>query len=208
MEETQLILFIIASLMVIITPGQDVLLVMSRAVSLGSRAGVITAAGVSVGLIGHSILASFGLGALLLASKTFFTLLKCVGAVYLFYIGLKMVFAKSRTLRLSDSQHLSTKKVFLTGALSNISNPHVTIFYFAFLPQFISADVTNPTLSLMALGFSFSLLTFLVKGPLGYFAGVLSSWIQEHPAVLCSINRLSGTLLVGLGVKLLLGERN
>lgn len=208
MEITQLILFIIASLMVIITPGQDALLVMSRAVSQGSRAGLITASGVSVGLIGHSLLASLGLGALLLASETVFTILKCVGALYLFYIGLKMIFAKSRTLHLDDNQPISAKKLFFTGALSNISNPHVTIFYFAFLPQFISADVTNPALSLMALGFLFSFLTFLVKGPLGYFAGVLASWIQTHPVVLSWVDRLSGVLLIGLGVRLLLGERN
>lgn len=208
MEETQLILFVLASLVVIITPGQDVLLVMSRAVSLGSRAGVVTASGVSVGLIGHSILASLGLGAMLMASKTLFTILKCVGAVYLFYLGVKMIFSSSRTLTISNVGAISGKRLFLTGAFSNISNPHVTIFYFAFLPQFISADSPSPALHLLALGLLFSLLTFLVKGPLGYFAGVLSTWIQAHPLVLRFIDRISGTLLIGLGVKLLLGERS
>lgn len=207
METAQLMVFIAASLIVIITPGQDLLLVMSRAVSQGSRAGVITASGVSVGLLGHSALAALGLGALLLTSKSLFTVLKCVGAAYLVYLGTRLILSKKQRLDLSAAAPVSSKKLFFTGAFSNISNPHITIFYFAFLPQFIPGDVSHPTLYLLSLGILFSLLTFLVKGPVGYFAGILSTWLRTHPAVLRWIDTTSGILLIGLGVRLVLERR-
>lgn len=198
----QLALFVLTSLVVIITPGQDLLLVMSRAVSQGSKAGVITASGVSVGLLGHSLLAAFGLGALLLASKSLFTVLKFVGAGYLFYLGIRLILSKSHRLDLINSQKVSPKKLFFTGAFSNISNPNITIFYFAFLPQFIPGNAENPTWQLLALGVCFALLTFLVKGPVGYFAGILSLWLRSNPTFLKWIDRTSGTMLIGLGIKL------
>jgi threonine/homoserine/homoserine lactone efflux protein len=206
-ESTQLILFVAASLAVIITPGQDLLLVMSRAVSLGSKAGVITASGVSFGLLGHSILAALGLGALILASKTLFTCIKFVGAGYLFYLGIRLIFSKSQHIELGIAPKISPVRLFLTGAFSNISNPHVTIFYLAFLPQFISANAQNPTLDVFVLGVSFALLTFIIKGPVGFFAGTLSLWLRSHPFTLKWIENTSGAILIGLGIKLILAKR-
>lgn len=206
MEVTQLVLFTAASLLVIITPGQDLLLVMSRAVSQGSRAGVITAAGVSVGLLGHSMLAALGLGALLLASKSLFAVLKFIGAGYLFYLGFRLIFCRTQRLDLSHSQPISSKKLFFTGAFSNISNPHITIFYFAFLPQFIPDNAVQPTLHLLGLGVLFSVLTFMVKGPVGYFSGILSAWLRSHPAVLRWVDAAGGVLMIGLGIKLVLAR--
>ncbi|MBT8333804.1 MAG: LysE family translocator [Desulfobacterales bacterium] len=202
MDEMQLALFVIASFIIIITPGQDLLLVMSRAVTQGSRAGIITASGVSIGLIGHSVLTAFGLGALLLASKSIFTILKFVGAGYLFYLGIRLITSKSHRLDLKSSQKVSPRKLFFTGAFSNISNPNITIFYFAFLPQFIPGNAENPTLQLLILGLFFAFLTFLVKGPVGYFAGILSLWLRSNPKILKWIDRTSGTVLIGLGIKL------
>lgn len=206
METTQLILFVLASLAVIITPGQDLLLVMSRAVTQGSRAGIITASGVSFGLLGHSMIAALGIGALLLASASFFTVLKYIGAVYLCYLGIRLIVSSSGRLNLSETSALSTRKLFLTGAFSNISNPHVTLFYLAFLPQFIPTSTEKPTLYLLTLGLTFALLTFVVKGPIGYFAGVLSAWLRSRPEVLKWIDRISGTMLIGLGIRLALGK--
>ena len=96
----------------------------------------------------------------------------------------------------------------MDGALSNLSNPKVAIFYFAFLPQFVATGAPHPTLQLLALGSCFSALTFLVKGPVGLFAGVLSSWLRRRPSVLVWLYRSSGAVLVGLGVRLALERRN
>lgn len=204
MEQIQFALFVLASLVVIITPGQDLLLVMSRAVTQGSKAGVITASGVSVGLLGHSVLTAFGLGALLLASKSLFVVLKFIGAGYLLFLGIRLILSKSHRFDLNNSERVSPKKLFFSGAFSNISNPNITIFYFAFLPQFIPENTDNPAWQLLTLGLCFALLTFLVKGPVGYFAGLLSTWLRSNITVLKWIDRTSGTMLIGLGIKLAL----
>lgn len=207
MNESQIALFVITSILVILIPGQDLLLVMSRGLTQGARAGVITAAGVSVGLLGHTMLATLGLGALLLSSELLFTILKYLGAMYLAYLGIKLIFSKASKLELNDRGKKPQKRLFIEGALSNISNPKITIFYFAFLPQFISVDTKDPTIYLAVLGISFSLLTFLMKAPIGLFAGKASTWIRARPFVLQTINTVSGTVLIGLGIKLALEQR-
>jgi len=208
MTEAQIIVFILASLALIITPGQDMILVMSRAVSQGPRAGIVTAAGVCIGLLGHTLLAALGLGSLLMASELLFTILKIVGAGYLIYLGVRLLRSRKSELGLQETEPTQLRKLITEGALSNISNPKVTIFYFAFLPQFFSSDVPNPTQLLIFMGIVFSGLTFLVKAPIGYFAGSLSSWLCARPIVLRWLDRTSGVVLIGLGVKLALERRS
>ena len=207
MTEAQIVLFVLASLLVIMTPGQDMLLVMSRAVAQGSKAGVVTAAGVSVGLLGHTLLAGLGLGSILLASELLFTILKFVGAGYLVYLGIRLLLNKNQRLDLTNGNAIPLKKLFWAGALSNISNPKITIFYFAFLPQFVASDIQNPTYQLLLLGAGFSLLTFIIKGPLGYVLGVSSGWLRSRPAILKWIDRTSGTMLIALGLRLAFERR-
>ena len=88
-----------------------------------------------------------------------------------------------------------------------IFDPKITIFYFSYLPQFIPTDAQHPTISLLSLGVAFALLTFIVKGPVGYGAGVLSGWLRSRPAVLSWINRSSGVVLVALGIRLAMERR-
>ncbi|MEM9776889.1 MAG: LysE family translocator [Chloroflexota bacterium] len=209
MTQTQIYLFIVTSLVIIISPGQDMILVMSRAISQGSRAGIITAAGVSLGLMGHTFLTAFGLGSLLQASEILFTVLKFGGAAYLVYLGIQLIFSQGSELELdlAQEQPNQSSKNFWTGALSNLSNPKITIFYFAYLPQFISAEASSPGWLLLSLGIGFAALTFLVKGPVGYFAGILSSWLRQRPTVLRWIDRTSGAVLILLGVRLAFEKR-
>lgn len=207
MNEAQLIFFIVTSLIVILVPGQDMVLIMSRGVAQGSKAGLATAAGVSVGLIGHTLFATLGLGALMMASNTVFSFIKYVGAAYLIFLGLQLIFLRTKRLELNAGVGIPFARLFATGALSNISNPKITIFYFAYLPQFISSDIQDPTYMLLTLGVIFAVLTFIVKGPIGYLAGRFSKWLHSHTMVLTWINRTSGTALVCLGVKLAFEQR-
>jgi threonine/homoserine/homoserine lactone efflux protein len=206
MTDTQILMFVMTSILVILSPGQDMVVVLSRGIGHGAKAGIVTATGVSVGLLGHTALTTLGVGALLLASATLFTVIKILGAAYLLYLGLRLIL-KPTALNLQQSGARSYRRVFSEGALSNISNPKITIFYFAFLPQFISADADNPTVILMLLGIAFALLTWLIKAPIGYFAGKASQWIQSRPRVIASINRVSGAVLIGFGAKLALEQR-
>jgi threonine/homoserine/homoserine lactone efflux protein len=207
MFEVTWLLFIVASLVLIVTPGQDMILVMSRSIARGSAAGVATAAGVSVGLVGHTVLATLGLGAILRTSEWLFFALKLAGAAYLVYLGIQLVRSAKHELAVSADAPRSLWRLFLDGALSNISNPKIAIFYFAFLPQFVLPGATHPTLSVFVLGLVFAGLTFLVKGPVGLGAGLLSGWLRSRPKVIAWLHRTSGAILIGLGLKLAFERR-
>jgi len=207
MIEAPWLLFVATSLLLIATPGQDMILVMSRSVAQGPAAGVVTAAGVSLGLVGHTALAALGLGAILRTSELLFAALKLVGAAYLVWLGIGLLRTKSAELALRGSGTRSLTRLFADGALSNLSNPKIAVFYFAFLPQFVPQGAAHPTLSMLALGLVFAGLTFLVKGPVGLFAGVLSGWLRSQPRALHWLYRSSGAVLVALGVRLALEQR-
>lgn len=204
MLEASWLLFTVASLVLIATPGQDMILVMSRSIAQGPAAGIATAAGVSVGLVGHTVLATLGVGAILRASALLFMALKLVGAAYLIYLGIALVRTKSAELLVGHASTRSTARLFGDGAFSNISNPKIAVFYFAFLPQFVQPGAGHPTLTIFVLGLLFALLTFCIKGPVGLFAGMLSAWLRSRPRVLTWLHRSSGAILVGLGIRLAL----
>ncbi len=209
MMEVSWSVFILTSLLVIATPGQDMVLVMSRTLARGTRAGLVTAAGVSVGLIGHTILATLGLGAILQASEWLFTALKLVGAAYLLYLGIGLLRSSGSLEVTADAGRAhSPLRTFAQGAMSNLSNPKVAIFYLAFLPQFVHADAAHPTLGVFVLGLVFACLTFLVKGPVALSAGLLSNWIRRNPRFLTGLHRTSGVVMIGLGLKLAFERRN
>ncbi len=207
MPEVTWLLFIVASLVLIVTPGQDMILVMSRSIAQGAAAGVATAAGVSTGLVGHTILATLGLGAILRTSEWLFLALKLVGAAYLVYLGIQLLRTKEHALAVSSGAPRSLLRLFFDGALSNVTNPKIAVFYFAFLPQFVLPGAAHPTVAVFVLGLVFAGLTFLVKGPVGLGAGLLSGWLRSRPRVLDWICRTSGTVLIGLGLKLAFERR-
>jgi threonine/homoserine/homoserine lactone efflux protein len=207
MHDIAWFLFIATSLILIATPGQDMILVMSRSIAQGPAAGVATAAGVSVGLVGHTVLATLGLGAILRASEWLFVALKLVGAAYLVYLAIGLLRMRHGDLVLGTSQGRTPARLFMDGALSNLSNPKIAIFYFAFLPQFVAPGDPHTTLQLAALGLTFAGLTFAVKAPVGLSAGVLSGWLRKRPRVLVWFYRSSGAVLLGLGVRLALEKR-
>jgi len=207
MADVSWLLFLTASLVVILSPGQDMVLVFSRGLGQGARAGIATAAGVSTGLLGHTVLAAFGLGAILKTSETLFLVLKFVGAAYLIYIGIRLLLTGASHLEMRTSAARPIARLFREGALSNLSNPKVAMFYFAFLPQFVPASAEHPTTIVFVLGVVFAALTFLIKAPVGYFSGTLSTWLGSRPSVLKWISRTSGTILIGLGLRLALEKR-
>lgn len=207
MEAISLI-FIITSILIILTPGQDMILVMSRSISQGQKAGVITALGVCFGLLGHTLLATFGLGALLMTSEILFDLIKLIGASYLIYIGYQLLSSKNPKLAMKDLPKTSYKKMFLQGALTNIMNPKIAIFYFSYLPQFVNSDTNNQALQLLILGLTYAILTFFIKAPIGFISGLLSIWIKSRPSVLAYMNKTSGIIFIILGLKLASEQKN
>ena len=207
MPEATWLLFVIASVLLIATPGQDMILVMSRSLAQGPRAGVVTAAGVSVGLVGHTVLATVGLGAIVRTSEWLFVALKLVGAAYLIWLGIGLLLSRSPQLAIQNSPPRALGRLFFDGAFSNLSNPKIAVFYFAFLPQFVVAGAAHPTTTVFVLGLLFAALTFVVKGPVGLAAGLLSAWLRSRPQVLTWLHRASGAVMIGLGLKLAFERR-
>nr|WP_232451959.1 LysE family translocator [Burkholderia ubonensis] len=179
------------------------------AASRASRAAVLVATHACS--VCKQTLATLGLGALLQASEWLFTVLKLAGALYLLYLlylGVTLLRSPAElTLSSGGRAQESALRTFAQGALSNVSNPKVALFYLAFLPQFVQADAARPMLSVFVLGATFAGLTFLVKGPVALFAGLLSTSIRRNPRILTRMHRISGVVLLGLGVKLALERR-
>jgi threonine/homoserine/homoserine lactone efflux protein len=180
---------------------------MSRSIAQGPGAGIATAAGVSVGLVGHTVLATLGLGAILRTSEWLFLALKLLGAAYLVYLGVMLLRSRQQEIAVTGASPKGLPRLFADGAFSNVTNPKIAVFYFAFLPQFVLPGASHPTLALFVLGLVFAGLTFLVKGPVGLGAGLLSAWLRSHPRFLVGLYRCSGLVLIGLGVKLALERR-
>lgn len=198
------LMFAPAALLLIIVPGQDMMIVMSRSVAQGSLAGVVTAAGVAIGLMGHTVLATLGLGAILRTSEWLFLALKVAGAMYLIYLGIGLLRSARQELAVPTGAIRSLPRLFVDGAFCNIANPKIAVFYLAFLPQFVLPGAAHPALSVFVLGVAYAGLAFLVKGPIGIAAGVLSQWLRERPGVLTWVYRVSGAVLIGLALKLAL----
>ena len=163
MTDISWVLFVLASVAIILTPGQDLILVMSRSIAQGALAGVVTSAGVSTGLLLHTLLATVGVGAIVQASAWLFLLMKIVGAGYLLYLGISLMLVSNTTILTQDSVARPLYKLYIDGAFSNVVNPKIAVFYFAFLPQFVQPGAEKPTFSIFLLGSGFALLTFMIK---------------------------------------------
>ena len=204
MFEIQWVVFLVASVAVIVAPGQDMVLVMSRGLGQGPMAGIVTGAGVSFGLTIHAVLAALGIGAVLTTSAMAYEILKYVGAAYLLYLGLRLILSGERILEPEKQGDRSTLRMFLEAAFSNLSNPKIILFYFAFLPQFVPPTSSDSAALVLLLGVVFALLTFAIKVPVGIFAGALSGWFRANPKALAWVFRGSGLALIGLAMKLAL----
>jgi len=205
-------LFIAAGLLLNITPGPDVLYIVSSGVRGGWRAGVVAALGITAGCCVHIVAAALGLGALVAASATAFTVLKWIGAAYLLYVGLGMLFARRQAAAsttvpvgpVSVAAALQLRKVFLQGFWTNALNPKVALFFLAFLPQFIHPGADHKTATFLLLGVIFNVNALPIN--LGY--GLGAAWMASRLGAVrhgvAWLERAAGVLFVYFGVRLAL----
>ena len=206
--DTSLTLYVVASLALILTPGQDMLYVISRSLAQGRLAGVYSAIGVIIGILVHTALAALGVGAILAASEALFLALKLVGAAYLVYLGVRLLLTREASLATAGSpRRLSAASLVWQGVLSNVSNPKIVLFFFAFLPQFVDPASAHPTRDLVFLGVLYAMMGLPVKAGVALAAGSLSERVLGKPRVLVWVNRASGAILVGLGLRLAATDR-
>lgn len=207
---TDLWLFILAGLLLNATPGPDMALIVARSAQYGVRAGVAAALGVGAGCFVHITAAALGLSAVLLTSATMFTLLKWLGAAYLMYLGVRMLWGSFRPgdtgAAAAGDARGSLSGIFFQGLLTNALNPKVAIFFLAFLPQFISAQAPSKVLTFILLGLLFNANSTVFNVAVAWAAGRASS----SPAVGSLrpwLERTIGALFLGLGARLALADR-
>jgi threonine/homoserine/homoserine lactone efflux protein len=201
-----LAVYVIASMALILTPGQDMIYVIGRSLAQGRVAGLCSAVGVIIGILLHTALAAIGVGAILQASETLFTALKLVGAAYLIYLGVRMLATREVAIDArAGGARASPRRLVLQGVLSNVTNPKIILFFFAFLPQFVDPASAHPTRDLIGLGVLYALLGLPVKCGVALIAARLSDRVLRKPRALVWMNRACGAVLVALGVRLARG---
>lgn len=200
--------FALTGLLLNLTPGNDMLYVIARSSGQGSRAGVISSLGIGAGCIAHIIAAVVGLSALLAQSALAFYMIKYAGAAYLVYLGLRAFFNKKQSIAVDRNlQSLSYTKIFWQGVVTNILNPKVALFFLAFLPQFVDIRQGNTWLQILFLGAWFDVVGTLVNVLVALLFGKIGSWLSGSPGFVRWQERITGIVLIGLGIKLALSSK-
>lgn len=208
MSTPSLGLYVAASLALIATPGQDMIYVITRSLAQGRLAGVASAFGVCTGILVHTALAALGVGAILLASEALFMAVKLAGAGYLIFIGARMLVTRASGSGIQAAEgSLTLRSLFAQGVLSNVSNPKIVLFFLAFLPQFVDPASPHPTRDLAFLGVLYAAMALPVKSAVGIAAGSLSEKVLRRPSAISWMNRVSGGVLVALGLHLAAAKR-
>jgi threonine/homoserine/homoserine lactone efflux protein len=204
----ELWLFILSGLLLNIMPGPDTSYLIGRSIQFGWRGGAAAVLGISCGCLVHVFGAAIGLSALLAASSAAFVVVKIIGAIYLLFSGIQMLLSRSRPI--SDvaigSDGISLRRVFWQGAMTNVLNPKVALFFLAFLPQFVAGDAPHKALAVILLG-----LIFIFNGTLwclgvAAFAAKAAGRIKQSEGMIVWINRILGGLFVYLGFRVAMLE--
>ena len=202
-----LIAYLAAVLLVIVAPGPDNILAISRALSQGRGAGALSSVGAGLGILFHTFAAALGLAVILQASPVAFWVVKAVGATYLLWLGYKAISSRS-LISFMPAERQSLARVFATGFLSNVLNPKPGLFVVAFIPQ-----LTNPArgpvpVQMLVYGAIFAVLTAAIFAMLACFAAQLSNWLSRRPRVVAAANVGAGLTFVAAGLSILmLGRR-
>jgi threonine/homoserine/homoserine lactone efflux protein len=206
-ESATLVTYLAASIAIILAPGPAQALVLARSVNEGAKAGVLTGIGLNVGTIVHAIAAALGLSAVLATSAAAFTIVKFLGAGYLIYLGIQTLRSKTPTDNQAQIMKSSPLQAFRESVITGILNPKVAIFFLAFLPQFVNPARGFVFLQFLVLGSILALLDICYESVLAFAAGSMSDWFMQNPRFTLWRQRIMGVVLVGLGVRLALTER-
>jgi threonine/homoserine/homoserine lactone efflux protein len=214
MPTDQILLFIAAGWLLNLTPGPDVLYIVSNTLRAGVRAGVLAGLGITAGCFVHVAAAGVGVGALLAASSTAFAVLKYAGAAYLLWTGVRLLLARAPAAGQpvawpdapAPAPAASLRQVFLGGFWTNVLNPKVAIFFLAFVPQFIAPGESNKMLAFVLLGVLFNLNAIPVHVGWALAAAWMARRVRAVQRGLHRLDQLAGLMFVGFGLKLALSD--
>lgn len=208
MPFSNVVLFFTTAVVMICTPGPDIIYVSTRGIAQGRGVALLSTFGVCIGYIVHTALAVLGLSALIQASATAFEVVRYAGACYLFYLGVRTLLSKESLIPASsEARPIERSKIVWQGMLTSILNPKGILFFMAFLPQFVDAQLGQVPLQMLVYGLSFTILCLLIYGMIGYFSGGLGDRLARQPRVADFMKWFSGSVLIGLGIRMAVPER-
>ena len=198
--------FLLAGILLNLTPGNDTIYILSRAIAQGNKAGIMSVLGIGTGSLIHTFFAAIGFSVIIAQSPVLFNVIKYAGAAYLFYIGLKMIFSRSSVIKLDEPGNEKYKKIYWQAVLTNVLNPKVALFFISFLPQFIDPTYADHYISFLFLGISFTVTGTLWCLLLVFFASVISAALIKNTKTTNFITKGSGLILIGLGFRVALAK--
>ncbi|KFC75557.1 Lysine exporter protein (LYSE/YGGA) precursor [Bosea sp. LC85] len=199
--------FLITSLIIVASPGTGMIYTVAAGLSRGARVSVVAAFGCTLGIVPHMLAAIMGLAALLHTSALAFQIFKYLGVAYLLYMAWNTLQERGALQVEQKVDTRSALRVTIDAVLVNLLNPKLSIFFFAFLPQFVSTDTINPMPQMLALSGVFMLLTFVVFVIYGLFAASVRNHVISRPQVMTWMRRIFAGAFVALGAKLAVADR-
>ncbi|GLU34294.1 LysE family translocator [Trinickia caryophylli] len=205
--------FVAAVFLLNITPGPDTAYIVGRSVAQGRAAGLMSALGISAGCCVHSLACAFGLTAVLAASATAFTVIKFAGAIYLVYLGVRLLLsspakaAANPDAAARGTAPQGTRQLFLQGFWTNVLNPKVVLFFVSFFPQFVVAGSDRKVLAFLTLGVVFVAMSMLWNCFVAWVAGSMTRRLGGKPGLKRWLDRVVGSAFVGLGLRLATAQR-
>ena len=199
-------IFLLAALILLLTPGPAVLYIVARSLDQGRLAGFVSVLSIEVGNLVHVLAATLGLSAILVSSALAFSIVKYLGAAYLIYLGVRRLLARDTVRQQTNFQRQSLGRIFRQGVLVAILNPKTALFFFAFLPQFVDSSTSSFTLQLLTLGCLFVLMAIVTDSLYALLAGTVGQWLKSTRSFLRVERYLVGTVYIGLGVMAALAD--
>jgi RhtB (resistance to homoserine/threonine) family protein len=208
-DSTYWLVFFSAALALNLSPGPDLVYILGRTVAQGRRIGLASSAGVCTGAFVHVVAAALGLSALLATSALAFNVVKYLGAAYLIYLGIKAFRSAGTTFEANDvaKPAVSAWSAFRQGVLVDVLNPKVAVFFMAFLPQFVRPESGNITMQLLLLGTLIIAVAIVVESVFVLAAARTTGFFRTHPRASVWLDRMLGSVLIGLGVRLALADQ-
>ncbi|WP_242311210.1 LysE family translocator [Bacillus cereus group sp. BfR-BA-01331] len=194
--------FLLTGILLNLIPGADTMYIVGRSISQGRKAGVYSVFGIITGSLVHTLLVAFGLSIILTKSIVLFNTIKVIGVIYLVYLGIKMILDKTNVAFQATSNKLNIRKIYVQGLLTSLTNPKVSLFFIAFLPQFIDTKASGP-MPFIILGLTFTVTGLLWCLFVAYFSSYVTKKLRGNQKVGMILNKITGLIFIGMGLKLL-----
>lgn len=199
-DPSSLTVFVLAALALLLVPGPAVLYIVTRSIDQGRAAGLVSVAGISLGSMVHVTAATLGLSTLLVRSATAFNTIKYLGAAYLVFLGVQRLLGNGDAITQEQGSDRTMRRVFFQGVWVNVLNPKTALFFFAFLPQFVTVGSGSVALQILFLGTLLVAMGVVTDGIYAVAAGTIGSWLKRRPAIIGAQRWFTGGIFVSLGL--------